>query len=133
MPTDLIITLSIVAAAILLIGLLVWFAFVVPFRRAQVNRMRDPVRGTMLVTQMSLASASEEESVWQGGTIAGIVTIPGEAPFVYRRQAMILTEKFPKAGDVLPIIIDRANHARVAIQWDEVEGTEPIQDGFRRG
>jgi hypothetical protein len=35
---------------------------------------------------------------------------------------MILTDKFPKAGDVLPIIIDRADPRRLAIQWDEIGG-----------
>jgi hypothetical protein len=115
------IIIAVVAVAVVFFGTLAWFGIVVPFRRASVKRMREPVRATMLVTQMSLASASEEESVWQGGTIAGIVTIPGQTPFVYRRQAMILTDKFPKAGDVLPVIIDRADPRRLAIQWDEIE------------
>lgn len=123
MPTGQIV-LAAVAVAVVLFAMLAWFGIVVPFRRASVKRMRDPVRGTMLVTRMSLASASEAKSVWQGGTVAGIVTIPGEAPFVYRRQAMILTDKFPEAGDVLPIIVDRADRRRLAIQWDEIEAEE---------
>ena len=130
MPKDLIILSAILGAAILLVAALAWFGIIRPFRRASVKRMREPVQATLLVTQMSLAN--DEESVWQGGTIAGIVTIAGEAPFVYRRQAMILTDKFPKAGDVLPVIIDRADHARLAIQWDEIAAADPLQDGFRR-
>lgn len=130
MPTDLIIPLAIGVVASLIFGTLAWFGIIRPFRRASVKRMREPVRATLLVTQMSLAN--DEDSVWQGGTIAGIVTIDGEAPFVYRRQAMILTDKFPKAGDVLPVIIDRADHARLAIQWDEIAAADPLQDGFRR-
>jgi len=121
MPTDLIILSVIIAAAILIFGALAWFGIFVPFRRAQVRRMRDPARGTMLVTQMSLAN--DEDSVWQGGTITGIVTIAGQAPFIQRRQAMILTDKFPKAGDVLPIIIDRKDLRRLSIQWDEIAGS----------
>jgi hypothetical protein len=132
MTNELIAIFAILGALIVVFGALAWFGIVVPFRRASVKRMRKPVRGTMLVTQMSLASASEEESVWQGGTVTGIVTIPGETPFVQRRQAMILTEKFPRAGDVLPIVIDRADHRRLSIQWDEMAGTDPVQDGFRR-
>ncbi|HTU11706.1 MAG TPA: hypothetical protein VMG08_12510 [Allosphingosinicella sp.] len=132
MPTDIIITLAIVGVAILFAGLAAWFGIVVPFRRAQVRRMKDPARATMLVTQMSLASASEEQAVWQGGAITGIVTIPGQAPFVHRQNAMILTDKFPKAGDILPIVIDRADHRRLAIQWDEIAAADPVQDGFRR-
>ena len=118
MPTDLIVTIAIVAAALVLCGVLVWFAIVRPFRRAAARRMKDPARATMLVTQMS--PASEDDSVWQGGTVTGIVTLPGEAQFVRRHQAMILTDKYPKAGDVLPIVIDRADHHRIAILWDEM-------------
>src|SRR6218665_1270156 len=132
MPTDLIITLSIVAAAILIFGALAWFGIVRPFRRARVGRMKDPVRAGMLVTQMPLASADEEEPVWQGGMVTGIVDIPGEAQFVHRQNAMILTDKFPKAGDILPIVIDRADHRRLSIQWDEMAGTDPGEDGFHR-
>jgi uncharacterized membrane protein YcfT len=119
MTTGQIITAA-VAAAVLFFGLLAWFGIVVPFRRASVKRMRDPARATMLVTQMSLAN--DEDSIWQGGTVTGIVTIPGQAPFVQRQQAMILTEKFPKAGDVLPIVIDRADTRRLSIQWNEIAG-----------
>jgi hypothetical protein len=111
------IIIAAVAAAVTLCALLAWFWIVRPYRRARASRMRDPVRGTMLVTQMS--PASEDDSVWQGGMIAGIVTIPGEGQFVHRRQAMILTDKFPRSGDTLPIIIDRADRRRLAIQWDE--------------
>ena len=109
-----------VAAALVCFGLLAWFGIVVPFRRASLKRMRDPARATMLVTQMSLAN--DEDSIWQGGTVTGIVTMNGEAPFVQRQQAMILTDKFPRAGDVLPIVIDRADRRRLAIQWDEIAG-----------
>jgi hypothetical protein len=127
MPNDLIAVFAVIAALFILFGALAWFGILVPFRRASVNRMRDPVRAAMLVTQMSPASASEEDSVWQGGTVTGIVTIPGQPPFVQRQQAMILTDKFPRAGDTLPVVVDRADHRRLAIQWDE------IGDGADRG
>lgn len=120
MPSDLIVLIIILFAAFVLFGALAWFGIVVPFRRASVKRMREPVRGTMLVTGMSLAS--DEDSVWQGGTITGLVTIPGRTPFEHRQRAMILTDKFPKKGDVLPIVIDRADVRRMAVQWDEIDG-----------
>lgn len=117
------IIIAAIAVAVIFLALLVWFAVVVPFRRARAGRMKDPVRARMMVTQMSRPSAEEEQAIWQGGTVTGIVDIPGETQFVLRQSAMILTEKFPKAGDILPIVIDRADHRRLAIQWDEIEGT----------
>lgn len=124
------IILAAVAAAVLLFGALAWFFIVRPFRRARMGRMKDPVRATMLVTQMP--PTNDEESIWQGGAITGIITIPGQAPFVQRQQAMILTEKYPKAGDVLPLVVDRADPRRLSIQWDEMAAADPAPDGFRR-
>jgi hypothetical protein len=114
-----------------LIGLpFLWWVLVTPHRRASVKRMREPVRATMPVTRMSLPG--DEESVWQNGVVTGIVSIPGQPAFEHRQRAMIFSDKFPKKGDLLPIIIDRADPRRLAIQWDEIAETGPVQDGSRR-
>ncbi len=113
--------IAFIVVPFVLIGLpFLWWVLVTPHRRASVKRMREPVRATMLVTEMSLAS--DEDSVWQNGVVTGIVSLPGRPAFPHQQRAMIFSDKFPKIGDVLPIIIDRADHRCLAIQWDEIGG-----------
>lgn len=118
--------IALIAAPFTLLGLfVVWRAVVLPGRRASVTRMREPVRGTMRITEMP--EPTDEDPMWQNGIVAGTVTIPGLPAFAYRQRVPIPTDRFPKVGDALPVIVNRADHGRLAIQWDEVGlATAPV-------
>lgn len=111
-------TLMISAPIVIFAALVVWGTVIVPHRKASVKRMRDPARGTFLVTGVS--APGEDMAVWISGTVTGVVTIPGRDPFAHKHEGLLRGSKYPKPGAVLPIVIDRADSSRLAIQWDEI-------------
>jgi hypothetical protein len=70
------------------------------------RRMKDPVAATLQVTGISEPSVDSMDS---SGRITGVVSGGGIEPRAVQRSGMMATAKWPKVGQRLPIVIDRAN------------------------
>jgi hypothetical protein len=69
------------------------------------RRMKDPVSATLQVTGISEPSFG---AAFCTGQITGLVSGNGIEPQAVQRTGMIDTARWPKVGQRLPILIDRA-------------------------
>jgi hypothetical protein len=119
--TSMITTLLMVAA----VGALLVFVIVRLARAngggASVGTMADPVPGTMLVTAASMPSRN---AAFHMSRITGIVSAEGVEPTAVQYNGLIRTSLWPSPGKQLPVIVDRADPRKFAIQWDQVATTE---------
>lgn len=82
-----------------------------------VGAMADPVPGTMLVTAASMPSRN---AVFHMSRITGVISADGVAPTAVQFGGLIRTALWPSPGKQLPVIVDRADPKKFAIQWDQV-------------
>lgn len=82
-----------------------------------IGAMADPVPGTMLVTAASMPSRN---AVFHMSRITGVVSAEGVAPTAVQYSGLIRTALWPNPGKQLPVIVDRADPQKFAIQWDQV-------------
>jgi hypothetical protein len=82
------------------------------------RKMKEPVSGTLSVTGISLPSS---EAVWTTCEITGVLAAPGLDPRPVRRVGLARTALWPKPGDVLPILVDRARPDFYVIEWLRVK------------
>jgi hypothetical protein len=82
-----------------------------------VGAMADPVPGTMLVTAASMPSRN---AVFHMSRITGVISAEGVAPTAVQFGGLIRTSLWPSPGKQLPVIVDRADPKKFAIQWDQV-------------
>ena len=83
--------------------------------------MADPVPGTMLVTAASMPSRN---AVFHMSRITGVVSAEGVTPTAVQYNGLIRTSLWPSPGRQIPVIVDRADPRKFAIQWDQVTTTE---------
>ena len=88
---------------------------------ARTAAMTDPVPGTMLVTAASMPS---RRALFHMSRITGVVSGEGVEPTAVQYSGLIRTALWPSPGKQLPVIVDRADPRRFAIQWDEVGTSE---------
>lgn len=82
-----------------------------------VGAMADPVPGTMLVTAASMPSRN---AVFHMSRITGVISAEGVEPTAVQFGGLIRTSLWPSPGKQLPVIVDRADPQKFAIQWDQV-------------
>ena len=83
--------------------------------------MADPVPGTMLVTAASMPSRN---AVFHMSRITDVISAEGVVPAAVQNSGLIRTSLWPSPGRQLPVIVDRADPRKFAIQWDQVTTTE---------
>lgn len=83
------------------------------------RKMKDPVSGTLSVTGIGMPSS---EAVWTACEITGVLAAPGLDPRPVKRLGLVRTALWPKPGDVLPILVDRARPDFYVIEWLRVKG-----------
>ena len=88
---------------------------------ASVGAMADPVPGTMLVTAASMPS---RRAAYHMSRITGVVSAKGVEPTAVQYQGLIRTALWPSPGRQLPVIVDRADPRKFAIQWDQAGGSD---------
>ena len=81
-----------------------------------VAAMADPVPGTMLVTAASMPSRN---AIFHMSRITGIISAEGVEPTAVQFGGLIRTALWPSPGKQLPVIVDRADPRKFAIQWDQ--------------
>jgi len=86
-----------------------------------VSAMADPVAGTFLVTAASMPSRN---ALYHMTRITGVVSAEGVEPTAVQYGGLIRTSLWPSPGKQLPVIVDRADPKKFAIQWDQVGTAE---------
>lgn len=86
-----------------------------------VGVMADPVPGTMLVTAASMPSRN---AAFHMSRITGVVSAEGVEPTAVQYNGLIRTSLWPSPGRQLPVIVDRADPRKFAIQWDQAATSE---------
>jgi hypothetical protein len=110
-------------ATLIVGGLLVFLIYRISRARTggsagtDVGAMADPVPGTMLVTAASMPSRN---AVFHMSRITGVISAEGVAPTAVQFGGLIRTSLWPGPGTQLPVIVDRADPKKFAIQWDQV-------------
>lgn len=80
--------------------------------------IQDPIVGTYRVTRATAASTSSSVGPC---TMVGELSAPGSAPTtVEHYSAFTSITKWPRPGDVLPVLFDRKNPEFMRITWKEV-------------
>ena len=86
--------------------------------QAAAGSMAQPVSGTLLVTGVNMPT---ESAVYHSGRLTGVVSAEGVPATAVSHSGLFRTSKWPRPGQTLPVIVDRANPAAFAIEWDKVE------------
>ena len=79
--------------------------------------MADPVPGIFLVTAAAMPSRN---AVYHMTRITGVISAEGVEPTAVQYGGLIKTSLWPSPGKQLPVIVDRADPRKFAIQWDKV-------------
>jgi hypothetical protein len=84
--------------------------------------IQDPVDGTYLVTRASKPPTSSSVG---NCDMLGELSGPGLAPTVIEHtSALAALAKWPRPGDILPVVFDRDNPEFMRITWKQVAARE---------
>ncbi|ROZ85977.1 hypothetical protein [Gordonia sp. OPL2] len=79
--------------------------------------MRDPVRA-MLRVKVCAQPDSAVESAWYSARIIGAISGPIITSVTF--DTTVPAKRCPRSGQSIPVIVDRADHRRIAILWKQV-------------
>jgi Short C-terminal domain len=79
--------------------------------------IKDPVRGT---GQVVSASMYRGDGIYQRCSINLVVQAEGIPATAVQFEGLVHRSRWPVPGMVLPVTVDRVDHRRVKIEWDEV-------------
>jgi hypothetical protein len=79
--------------------------------------MADPVAGSLLVTAITMP---DHNAIFQMTRLTGVISAEGIEPFAIQHNGIVRVSQWPQPGTTLPVIVDRADPARFAIEWDKV-------------
>jgi uncharacterized protein YhaN len=85
------------------------------------KRMKDPVRGT---AQVVACSRMTQAAVASNCVMNLVVSGEGVPATPVEYQAIVRQDRWPHAGQVLPVTVDRADPSRLKVEWDEVRSHE---------
>ena len=80
--------------------------------------MKDPVRGS---AQVVSATGYHGRGIYQSCTMQIVVQAEGVPATAVKFDGLVHNKRWPRAGMVLPVTVDRADPQNVKIEWDEVE------------
>jgi hypothetical protein len=80
--------------------------------------IQDPVVAEYRITKVSKPSTTSSVASCD---MVGEVTAPGMTPRTIAHNSPFASiEKWPRVGDVLPVLIDRVNPEFMRIQWKQI-------------
>jgi hypothetical protein len=86
------------------------------------RKMKDPVEGEFVLTGSSIAAP---HAAYQTCSITGVISAPGMPTVPANYRGLVSTSKFPRAGQTLPVLVDRTDPENFVIQWAKVaDGAE---------
>lgn len=87
---------------------------------AAAETMVDPMPGTLLVTASAMPS---RRALYHMTRITGVISAEGIEPAAVQYSGLVRTSKWPSPGETLPVIVDRADPRRFAIEWEKLRDT----------
>lgn len=81
------------------------------------RKMKEPVKGEFVLTGSSIPAP---HAAYQTCNIIGVISAPGMPTVPANYRGLVSTLKFPRAGQTLPVLVDRADPENFVIQWDKV-------------
>lgn len=87
---------------------------------ASAGSMTDPVPGILLVTAIGMP---RRPALYHMARLTGVVSAEGIDAVAVRHSGLIASAKWPRPGQSLPVIVDRADPQRFTIEWDKVQTT----------
>ncbi len=81
--------------------------------------MTDPVAGSLQVTAASYPP-TDANVMFSNYRLAGVVSGPGVPPTAVEQRGIARVSRWPQAGSVLPVTVDRAQPSQFVIGWDQV-------------
>src|SRR3954454_2277091 len=85
------------------------------------KRMKDTVRGT---GQVVACSGITQAAVASNVVMRLVVSADGLAATPVEHECLCRQDRWPHAGQVLPVTVDRADPTRLRVEWDEVRSHE---------
>jgi|GEM_PF-2075283 len=89
------------------------------YRRVRNLLMKDPVRGTLQVTATNYPPTTGAVA-YSDCKLSGIIIAEGLKPTPFQGRVIARVSKWPAAGSVLPVIVDRQHPTWIKILWKEV-------------
>jgi hypothetical protein len=84
--------------------------------------IQDPVAAQYRVTKATKAPTTSTFALCD---MVGELTVPGSAPKVVEHTAPLTPlAKWPRVGDILPALADRANPVFMKIEWKQIPERE---------
>jgi hypothetical protein len=82
-----------------------------------VGAMVFPIAGELHVATTSVPPSDARYSNY---LLTGVVCAPGVAPVAVQSSGIARASRWPSAGSVLPVTLDRADPRRFVIEWDRI-------------
>ena len=94
--------------------------------------MKDPVEGTAKVSSVDFPHGRTPNDGRPYTRLDCVVSGPGIEPVAIEHTCSIVAGKVPAPGEVLTVLIDRANPKRIVIDWDKVASRDLSRADQRR-
>lgn len=107
--------MSVLAGMVGMVGLMV--RLTADRTRAKVQKMRDPVPGSLLITE---AGPPSRNAVFHLNHVTGVITADGIEATAVQFVGLIRTSNWRRPGLSLPVTVDRADPTRFAIEWGQL-------------
>ncbi|EDY42304.1 hypothetical protein [Streptomyces sp. SPB074] len=85
----------------------------------RVRRMKTPVLGSLKVTACAQPDTARSSASY-GALVMGVVRGPGITPRAVEFSTTVPSARCPRSGQHIPVVVDRADPRRIAVQWDKV-------------
>lgn len=95
-------------------------------RRFRISRMKDPVMGSLRVTTCAQPDTTLYASRSYSATVLGVVRGPGIAPTAVEHGCSVPAKRCPTHGQIVPVMVDRAQPDRLVILWERVRLRDPL-------
>jgi hypothetical protein len=87
------------------------------------KHMSDPVDGML---QLTSCSAGAYNAAYSNCRMQGVVTAPGLAPTAVEHVCLAPAKKWPQPGQMIPVLVDRADPTRLEVRWDDMPGNREL-------
>ena len=88
------------------------------------GRMKDPVAGQAMVVAVENVLPTANPVTFQGKLVVSADGVPKTTvehkERYWRKGRESITLIWPNAGDVVPVIVDRADATRLRLDWDQI-------------
>jgi hypothetical protein len=84
-------------------------------------KIKDGIAAQALL--MSIPALTEPGRAYHV-TLTLQVRLPGREAYLHKHTCWVQATKYPQPGTMLPITVDRNDHTRIRVEWDQILTTE---------